>query len=211
MNVIKNLLFDLGGVIMDIRRENAVAALEDLGLSDANQLLGDYVQSGIFRSLEEGNISPEAFAHAVRNFLPDNGRGISDSQINNAFMKFLVGIPVQRLRALEQLHKSYKIFMLSNTNIIMWEGEIKEDFTVDGHDIDYYFDGIVTSFEAHSVKPDGGIFRYAIEKLGIKPEETLFLDDSKLNTEAASRFGFATLHVPTDTEFYDLLKCRLSL
>lgn len=209
MDKVKNLLFDLGGVIMDIRRENAVVALEALGLKDADRLLGDYVQNGIFRSLEEGNISPEAFDRAVRNYLPDNGKVVSDDAINRAFMKFLTGIPVHRLRTLEELHKTYKIYMLSNTNIIMWEGEIKQDFTVDGHDIDYYFDGIVTSFEAHSVKPDPGIFRYTIDKLSIVPEETLYLDDSELNLEAGARFGFLTLHVPTDTEFADLLKCRL--
>lgn len=206
---IKNLLFDLGGVIMDIKRENAVAALSKLGMRDANELLGDYVQNGVFRSLEEGNLSPQAFDDAVRNFFPDNGKGITDGQINNAFMKFLIGIPVHRLRSLKELHRDYNIYMLSNTNIIMWEGEIKQDFTVDGHDINYYFDGIVTSFEAHAVKPERQIFDYAISTLGIDPRETLFLDDSELNLQAAARLGFQTLLVPTDTEFADLLACRL--
>lgn len=206
---IKNLLFDLGGVIMDIKRENAVKALTELGMRDGDNLLGDYVQNGVFRSLEEGNISPQAFTDAVRNFFPDNGKGVTDEQINGAFMKFLTGIPVHRLRALEELHKTYKIYMLSNTNIIMWEGEIKQDFTVDGHDIDYYFDGIVTSFEAHAVKPEREIFEFTIKKLDIEPRETLFLDDSEKNLEAAGKLGFQTLHVPTDSDFTQLLKCRL--
>lgn len=206
---VENLLFDLGGVIMDIRRQNAVDALSRLGMRDADELLGDYVQNGIFRSLEEGNLSPEGFTDAVRNYFPDNGRGITDRQIDEAFMKFLVGIPKERLRALEQLHRDYGIYMLSNTNVIMWEGEIKDDFTVDGHDIDYYFDGIVTSFEAGAVKPEPEIFRYTIEKLGIDPSTTLFLDDSQANLAAAAKFGFQTLHVPSDQEFMPLLKCRL--
>lgn len=207
--MIKNLLFDLGGVIMDIRRENAVKALQELGLKDADNLLGDYVQNGIFRSLEEGNITPKAFNDAVRNYFPEDGKGVSDKDIEQAFMKFLTGIPVHRLRELEELHRTYKIYMLSNTNIIMWEGEIKQDFTVDGHDMDYYFDGIVTSFEAHSVKPDRAIFDYAVKKLGIDPAETLYLDDSLLNIEKGRQLGFQVLHVPSDTEFYPLLKCRL--
>lgn len=206
---IKNLLFDLGGVIMDIRRDNAVEALTRLGMNDADKLLGDYVQNGIFRSLEEGNLSPQAFTDAVRNYFPENGKGITDKDINEAFMKFLIGIPVHRLRQLEELRKSYKIYMLSNTNLIMWEGDIKKDFKIDGHDLEYYFDGIVTSFEAHSVKPHVDIFRFAIEKLKINPEETLFLDDSEKNLETAERLGFHTLHVPTDKEFFELLECRL--
>ena len=206
---IKNLLFDLGGVIMDIKRQNAVDALTQLGMKDADKLLGDYVQNGIFRSLEEGNLSPQAFTDSVRNYFPDNGKGITDKQINNAFMKFLIGIPVERLRQLDSLHKDYKIYMLSNTNTIMWEGEILQDFKIDGHDIDYYFDGIVTSFEAHSVKPEEEIFNYAVRKLHIVPQETLFLDDSVKNLETASRLGFQTLHVPSDTEFFPLLQCKL--
>lgn len=207
---IVNLLFDLGGVIMDIRRENAVEALQRIGLRDADRMLGDYVQNGIFRQLEEGNISPEAFDREIRNYFPDKGAGVSDFEINAAFMKFLTGIPVERLRALEMLHGDYKIYMLSNTNIIMWEGEIKRAFTADGHDVDYYFDGIVTSFEAHSVKPDAEIFRYAISKLGINPSETLYIDDSMENLSAGSEFGLQTLHIPTDKEFYPILECRLS-
>ena len=207
--MIKNLLFDLGGVIMDIRRENAVKALNDLGMRDANALLGDYVQSGVFRQLEEGNISPDAFLREVRNYFTDNGRDISGQAIYDAFMEFLIGIPVDRLRCLEALHKNYRIYMLSNTNIIMWEGRILDDFTADGHDIDYYFDGIVTSFEAHCYKPEKAIFEYAVEHLGIVPGETLFLDDSLKNVEAAQALGFNILHVPTDTDFTELLKCRL--
>ena len=205
---VENLLFDLGGVIMDIKRDNAVEALTALGMAEADKLLGDYVQSGVFRLLEEGNISPQAFLNEVRNYLPHRGRGVSDNRISRAFMRFLTGIPAHRLRALERLHKTHKIYMLSNTNVIMWEGEIKASFEIDGHDMDYYFDGIVTSFEAHSVKPDAAIFEYTIKKLGIDPGATLYIDDSQVNLEAGARFGFQTLHVPTDTDFTQLLECN---
>lgn len=205
----KNLLFDLGGVIMDIKRENAVKALSLLGMKDADSFLGDYVQNGIFRQLEEGNISPQAFLEEVRNYFPHKGKGISDSEICDAFNKFLTGIPVDRLRLLEELHQRYKIYMLSNTNIIMWESEIKKAFENDGHDINYYFDGIITSFEAHCYKPDDEIFLYTIKTLGINPAETLYLDDSMANIEAGERFGFHGVHIPTDKGFSRELACEL--
>ena len=203
---IKNLLFDLGGVIMNIRRENAVEALTELGMKGADKLLGDYVQSGLFLRLEEGKITPEEFHRELKKKFPENLRSkITDAQLDDAFLKFLIGIPVRRLQALEKLHRKYSTFMLSNTNIIMWDGEILRAFKEDGHDLNYYFDGIVTSFNAHCVKPDAEIFRYTISNLNINPEETLFLDDSVKNLEAAAAFGFNILHVPTDTEFEDLL------
>ncbi|MDE7154607.1 MAG: HAD family phosphatase [Muribaculaceae bacterium] len=201
--MIKNLLFDLGGVIMDIRRENAVDALRNLGLAEADQLLGLYEQKGSFMLLEEGRITPQEFREEIRRQIP---HPVTDSQIDEAFIKFLIGIPVHRLRQLEQLAaKGYGIYLLSNTNPIMWNSKIKEEFTKDGKEINHYFRGMVTSFEAKMMKPDPAIFRYASTTLGIEPAETLFLDDSQKNLDAAASVGYQTALVPPGTEFIDLI------
>lgn len=88
----------------------------------------------------------------------------------------------------------------------MWNDEIARWFREDGHDVNYYFDGIVTSFEAKSMKPERKIFMDMVEKYGIKPEETLFFDDSIKNCEAARALGFHAQHVGEGQEFYDLLE-----
>jgi putative hydrolase of the HAD superfamily len=201
--MIKNLLFDLGGVIMDIRRLNCVASFERLGMKDADNFLGEYSQKGPFLQLEEGAISEEEFRTAVRALI--NGE-VSDEQIDSAFCDFLVGIPKYRLEQLRQLKKSYNIYMLSNTNSIMWRSRIAEDFRQEGLEREDYFDGIVTSFEAQSIKPDAKIFHTVVEKLGINPDETLFLDDSQKNLDAAAQLGFHTLLVTPGSEFFELLK-----
>lgn len=200
--MIKNLLFDLGGVIMDIRRLNCVASFERLGMKDADSFLGEYSQKGPFLQLEEGAISEEQFRTAVRQFIDGE---VSDEQIDSAFCDFLVGIPVHRLEQLRELKKQYGIYMLSNTNSIMWHSRIAEDFRQEGLEREDYFDGIVTSFEARSIKPDAKIFHTVVEKLGIKPEETLFLDDSQKNLDAAAELGFQTLLVTPGSEFFELL------
>lgn len=187
--MIKNLMFDLGGVIMEIERMNAVKALEALGMRDVDKMLGDYGQTGPFLQLEKGEISPEEFHREIHKLMP---AGVTDDQIDEAFEKFLVGIPVERLRKLEELHKKYNIYLLSNTNKIMWDGFITKEFRKDGHDMSYYFDGTVASFEAKAYKPDAEIFRIAERRFGIKPEETIFFDDSKANCEAAAALGFRT-------------------
>ena len=201
--MIKNLLFDLGGVIMDIRRLNCVASFERLGMKDADSFLGEYSQKGPFLQLEEGAISEEEFRTAVRALIDGE---VSDEQIDSAFCDFLVGIPKYRLEQLRQLKKSYNIYMLSNTNSIMWRSRIAEDFRQEGLEREDYFDGIVTSFEAQSIKPDAKIFHTVIEKLGIDPDETLFLDDSQKNLDAAAQLGFHTLLVTPGSEFFELLK-----
>lgn len=200
--MIKNLLFDLGGVIMDIRRLNCVASFERLGMKDADSFLGEYSQKGPFLQLEEGAISEAEFRTAVRQFIDGE---VTDEQIDSAFCDFLVGIPKYRLEQLRELKKQYGIYMLSNTNSIMWHSRIAEDFRQEGLEREDYFDGIVTSFEARSIKPDAKIFHTVVEKLGIKPEETLFLDDSQKNLDAAAELGFQTLLVTPGSEFFELL------
>ena len=200
--MIKNLLFDLGGVIMDICRENAVKALEGIGMAGANDFLGEYSQKGPFLALEDGSMSAEEFRAEIRKHI--NGE-VTDDAIDAAFCEFLVGIPVHRLVALRELRKRYKIYILSNTNPIMWDTRIAEEFRHEGKDMSDYFDGIVTSFEAKCIKPDAKIFETAIEQCQIVPEETIFLDDSQKNLNAAAMLGFNTLLVTPGAEFADLL------
>lgn len=198
-----NLLFDLGGVITDIKRENCVRAFEKLGLKDADSYFGEYAQTGIFMAIEDGSIDSAGFHRALHELLPAE---VTDSQIDDAFQKFIIGIPVHRLRALEKLRKDgFKIYLLSNTNPIMWDGILASEFRKDGHDRSYYFDGMVTSFEAGCAKPDAEIFRYTCRTLGILPVETVFFDDSTANTEAAAALGFRTVHVPAGAEFMELI------
>lgn len=208
MNTIKNLLFDLGGVIMDIKRECCVDALTKLGVENADEMLGLYVQLGDFLRLENGSISAEEFRNSLRSQIKD-GRKVSDREIDEALNAFLLGIPLRRLVALRELHKRYKIYLLSNTNPIMYYSEIARQFMQEGKTIDDYFDGQVVSFLAGSNKPDRKIFEYAIDHLGITPEETLFIDDSQHNLDAASALGFATALVPPGREFEDILSRML--
>ncbi|MBQ9074296.1 MAG: HAD family phosphatase, partial [Muribaculaceae bacterium] len=199
----KNLLFDLGGVIMDIKRERCVAAFERLGMVNADSFLGEYSQKGPFLKLEEGAITPSEFREEVRKLI---ARNVTDKEIDIAFCEFLIGIPIHRLETLRQLRKSYNVYLLSNTNPIMWGSRIAEEFRQEGLEIKDYFDGIVTSFEAKSIKPDRRIFEMVIEECGIRPDETIFLDDSQKNLDAATHLGFGTILVSPGAEFMDLLK-----
>lgn len=200
--MIKNLLFDLGGVIMDIRREDCVAAFERLGMGDADAFFDPYTQTGPFGDLEEGKTSPDEFRAEMR---PHIGTEVSDAQIDDALNHFLVGIPVRRLRELEELHGRYGMYLLSNTNPIMWNSKIDSEFRKDGHDRGYYFDGMVTSFASKAVKPGKKIFDDVVSLYGIRPEETLFFDDSPANVEAARRYGYQAVLVRPGDEFAELL------
>lgn len=198
-----NYLFDLGGVIVDIRRENCVEAFRKLGFEDIGDYLGDYGQKGVFLALEEGKVTPEEFRAEIRRHIP---RDITDAQIDEAFNAFITGIPRRRLEALKRMRaEGKKLYVISNTNPIMWESSLRDAFAQEGGDVNTYFDGVVTSFDAGVCKPDPAIFRLCCERFGIKPGETVFFDDSVANCEAASKLGFKSVHVAAGSEFADLI------
>lgn len=199
-----NYLFDLGGVIVDIRRQNCEDAFRRLGFADIGSYLGDYGQKGPFLLVEEGKLSPAEFRAEVRRHIPHE---VSDAEIDDAFNAFIVGIPLRRLEELRRLRsEGHRLYVVSNTNEIMWNASIARAFAQEGGDVHTYFDGVVTSFEAKVCKPDEAIFRLCCEKFGIEPSETVFLDDSAANCEAASRLGFRTVHVAPGKEFADCLR-----
>lgn len=187
------LLFDLGGVIMNIERESAVRAFQALGMADADGFFDPYEQHGSFGLLEAGQISPEEFRADVRRSFRE---GVTDDEIDSALCEFLRGIPAERLERLKELReKGYKVYMLSNTNPIMWNRYILRAFP---GGVERYFDGTVTSFEAGVCKPDARIYELAIRKFGLTPAETTFFDDGPANIAAAGRLGFKTRLVQGD-------------
>ena len=199
---IKNLLFDQGGVIVDIERDRCLEELRRLGMETPERFVGLYKQDGPFFALENGDITLDEFHDELRPLMPS---GVTNEQMDYAFSSFIVGIPLHRLQALRQLRKRYKTYILSNTNPLMFEGVIARNFAQEGLDVNAYFDGVTVSYLAHSNKPDRKIFDYAIATMGIVPEETLFFDDGQENLDAASRLGFKTVLVEPGCEFIDII------
>lgn len=201
--MIRNLMFDLGGVIMNIRRQNCVEAFKKIGMANPDEFLGEYCQSGPFADIENGSATAQEFRDAIRSLLP---APVSDREINEAFGQFLIGIPPHRLEELQELKKRFSLYLLSNTNPIMWADGIDRNFRQLGHDVNYYFKGIIRSYEAKVMKPEPEIFLIAERRFNIKPEETIFLDDSEANCKAAEALGFKTIWVEPGTEFSDLIR-----
>lgn len=193
MGNISNIIFDLGGVIIDIERESAAKALENLGIEEAERLLGEYEQKGVFLLLEEGRLSD---AEMYDSLLPLCNPGTTCTDIKTAFEKFLVNIPVERLRRIDELRlKGYKLYVLSNTNPIFYNDWIAKAFRQDGKTINDYFDGIVVSFQELMCKPNPEIFSHLLNRYHLNASETIFLDDSEANCEAAEKLGVKTVVV----------------
>lgn len=184
---IENVIFDLGGVVIDLDRDRAVRALEELGLADADEMLGLYGQQEPFYGLETGERPAGEFFDIMRSRMKP---GVTDKEISEAFNKFLVKLPGERLEMLRRMRMAgYRIFMLSNTNPIMFNSWIANAFRQEGGNVNDYFDGIVVSYEELMCKPNVAIFETLMRRYGLNPTATLMLDDSEKNCRAAAEAG----------------------
>lgn len=193
MENVKNIIFDLGGVVIDLDRSRAISALSDLGLTDAAILLGEYEQKGPFLKLETGELSSSELYDTL---LPNCKPGTTTTDIRDAFEKFLVEMPVVRLQTIRKLRDAgYRLFVLSNTNPIMYNHWIEEKFRQEGLTVNDYFDGIVVSFQERTCKPDPQIFRNLVERYRLDPRKTVLLDDSEANCNSARTTGLHAIQV----------------
>ncbi|MDE6010430.1 MAG: HAD family phosphatase [Muribaculaceae bacterium] len=197
LSQVRNIVFDLGGVVIDLRRDAAVEALQALGMKNADSVLGLYRQEEPFLGIETGRLHAGEFFELVRLSCP----GATDVQITEAFNRFLTGIPVERLQRLRELRaKGIGVYALSNTNPIMYNSWIAEHFRQEGLSINDYFDGIVASFQELCCKPDLRIFRTLLTRYGLKGDETLMLDDSAANCDGARHAGMIAIQVGKDSD-----------
>ena len=111
--MIKNLVFDFGGVIVSLHREAAVRAFEQLGLTAADRILDKYHQTGIFLALEEGRLTEEEFRQQLGELC---GRPLTYAEVRQAWLSFITGTDLQQLEYLQTLRDRYRLFILSNTN-----------------------------------------------------------------------------------------------
>lgn len=199
----RNIVFDLGGVLLDIDRDRCVDRLLDLGLENAAQLLDLYCQSGDFLALEQGKMKTGEFFDILRS---KSNPGTTDAMITEALCSFICGLPQHRLSALESLRAQGKrLFVLSNTNPIMFHSVIDRLFRSQGRSINDYFDGVVVSFQEKLCKPSPDIFRRLLNRYVLNPAETLFIDDSAANCRAAEALGISTVMPDPQTEFTRLI------
>lgn len=187
----RNIVFDFGGVIAGLTREKSVRAFEMLGLADANSILDNYHQSGIFKKLDEGELDADEFRTELGKLC---GRVPTVEQTTNAWLCFLKEVDVRKLRFIEELRESsYRTYLLSNTNPFLMAWACSEAFSADKKPLNAYFDKLYLSYEMRCAKPSPEIFEKMIADSGIDPHESLLVDDGSANVAAGRRFGFATL------------------
>lgn len=198
--MIKNIIFDLGGVLVSLNRQNCLNAFSHiLGFHDFGDYLSAYAQKGFFAQFEDGIIGSGEFRESVRQY--SLNKDITDDQIDSALCAFLTEVSGYKVDFLLELkEKNYKLFLLSNTNPIAWDYAALLFKQAGGVAIDDVFEKLYLSFEMKKSKPGKAIFEQLLSDAGIKAEETLFVDDAAANVDTAREIGFKTLWYDTTTD-----------
>jgi putative hydrolase of the HAD superfamily len=190
----KNIIFDLGGVLLDIAPEATLDALRVLGVAERFLTDGLNIRNDILVGLECGAVAPGEMYRAFAESIGKECTFEVCEQIKVAWCAMLGEAKIEKLRTLRTLReRGYKVFLLSNTNAIHWQVIEKKLQTIEGRPLTDYFDGVYLSFRMHACKPDDEIFEKLLAAEGINAEDCLFLDDSRDNCATAASLGIASL------------------
>lgn len=197
MQKIKNIIFDLGGVLVDLNEQSCIEAFEAIHAPTVGDYVRDHRTEDLFWDIEIGNSTTEEFCHEARRI---SGTTADNERIIWAWNQLLPGIADTKKSRLLELRQCYRLFLLSNTNDMHWR-RCEQFFGQDGHRVEDYFERVFLSYKMHLVKPSAEIFRQVISETGITAEETLFIDDSPANCQTACQLGIHTLLNTTADEW----------
>ncbi|MEA4967741.1 MAG: HAD family phosphatase [Bacteroidaceae bacterium] len=190
MSEIKNLLLDLGGVVLNVDYHKMVDVFKEYGIMDFDKHFTQAKQVEIIDKFEEGKCSIEEFRNGIRDLVKVD---LTDEQIDNAWFSMILDLPKERIELIGLLKLKYNVYLFSNTNelhIELLKKRYEEEF---GFDIfQMLFTKAYFSNEIKMRKPHPESFQWLLNDAEIKAEETLFIEDSPQHIEGAKKVGLNT-------------------
>jgi len=198
----KTIIFDFGGVIIDIDPQLTINQFEKLGMSDSDTFLQPDFINNVIRKFERGVLTPEVFRDKVR---ARANSDFTDQQIDDAWNALLFDIPAERIEVIEEVKKKHKILLLSNSNEIHYDLYVRDlQLRFGYNEFDELFDKAYFSFDLHLSKPDVEIYEFVMYQHKLNPAETLFIDDSLENIKTAKSLGWKTYHLQSPERIRDI-------
>ena len=202
---IKNVIFDLGGVILDLDVPRTLQSFSSISGIDVENVQTIFKESKGFEDYEKGTIPDSQFRDFIRDVYNVSS---SDSQIDDCWNAMLRGIPTKKLELLESLKRHYNVLLLSNTNNIhhQYINKTLMPSAAKGKVLEDYFHKAYYSHRMLKRKPDSDIYLQVLDENGFIPMETLFLDDNAANVEGARGVGIEAVFVNTPDFILDYFK-----
>ncbi|MGZ4044266.1 MAG: HAD family hydrolase [Bacteroidia bacterium] len=204
MKNIKNIIFDLGGVIINLDIPKTIAEFNKISQVKFEDIYTQAHQSDLFNSFDKGKISAEEFFEGIRREIGYKGH---DEKLIFAWNAMLLDIPQKRLETLVKAKQNYNTFLLSNTNephVAVFERNLYLEHGV--KNFEDYFDKVYYSCRMNMRKPDKEIFEFVLSENKLDPSETVFIDDSIQHVKGAGECGINAYLLPKNMEVGTLLK-----
>ncbi len=195
------VIFDLGGVIINLDYNLTIRSFEELGMKNFNEVYSQLAQSTLFDDYETGRISSQHFVNKLLDHVPP---GTSPNRIVAAWNAMILDVPKDKPALLKTLHAQTPIFLLSNTNEIHMQKVHRAWSNSSEEALQDHFSKVYLSFQMGMRKPDVEIFHKVCEEQDLVPERTLFIDDSPQHIEGAKLAGLQTFLLKDSSEFYTL-------
>jgi len=190
---IRAVIFDFGGVLINIDYAATIQAFRALGVDDTDLLYSQAQQSSLFDAIETGQISPQHFINRLLEFMP---AGTSPNQVVEAWNAMILDVPRSSITLLEQLREeSRPIYLLSNTNALHIDLAYRRWRKVSEQAPEAFFNHVYLSHEMGMRKPDPAIFQRVCKEQNLDLGSTLFIDDSHQHIEGAEKAGLKTIHL----------------
>ena len=202
MNNVKAIIFDLGGVVLNLDYDLTINAFKELGGDNFDNLYSQAQQDKIFDKYEVGELSTDDFVSYLRSFLP---KEVTVQQVVDAWNVMLLDLPLCRIELLKKLGKEYQLFLFSNTNELHFEffsRTLKEAY---GNEkvLEELFIQTYYSHLVNKRKPNSEAFMKVVNDHGLDAAQTLFIDDSIQHIEGAQKVGLQTIHL-VDKDIVDI-------
>ncbi|MFT6167185.1 MAG: putative hydrolase of the HAD superfamily [Vicingaceae bacterium] len=198
---IKNIIFDLGNVVIDLDTEATKQDFKFLYGPEYKSVMADLKERKIFKKYETGSISTQTFLNELASY----DENISLDEVKNAWNAMLLDIPEENYKILTKTKEKYRTFCLSNTNKLHIDFIYKQLKATKGlSNLNGFFEKVYLSHEIGKRKPNEAIFKFVLESNNLKAEETLFIDDSKKHLLGAETLGIKVLHMNEDMRLSDL-------
>lgn len=192
MKKFEALIFDLGGIIINIDFSLTLKALEQFTSHQFGE--GEYLtKHAIFYEFETGKISEDVFFEELQNTF---GLQADKNTLIKAWNALLLDIPQERVSLIRKLSQKYPTYILSNTNpthLVEVENILRAQ--TDAQSLREIVKKPYYSFQMGKAKPEAAIYQQVIDENHLVAEKTLFIDDSLKNIEGAASVHLQTLHI----------------
>lgn len=202
MKEIKNIIFDLGGVLLNLDIQKTADAFAQMGVKEFRKLFALGHAASFFKEYEVGSITDDQFIDALQNLA---GQPSDRSAVIAGWNAMLGDFPAERIELLIQLKQKYRLFLFSNTNAIhLASFQQTYSHAFSGSLLDDLFEKAWYSHNIRLRKPDVKAFEYVLSDKQLLPHETLFIDDALVNVEGARAAGIQGLHLEPGKSVLDI-------